>query len=726
MQKRDSQLHAFVEDAYRHIIYFGKSITNYPLQIYTSCLAFSPLTSIIRMSFQQQLAQSMALRPTVESHWGPRHLILEHDKADITTVLFSRTHQVLASASEDGTINIWDLTTGLCKQTFHNHSTVKAMCFSDGGCQLVSCSQQLGIKIWDLTTDNCVREFPDSEEMEDDRPLFVSLADRRLVCATDCGVVTTRDAVTGTQVGRLHTTTVSKRAATFAKNRKIAVVPHESDQIVLWDLETETPRYVHCGLGTLQDFRILPDDTSIVISSHPGQIVIDATTGQILRRYLLQFHLWAPSILLSINDRTMMACHANFIEVWDIERGERLNMQACDEIPRHQALVSRDGRQLAFYSHSTLHVWDIESAVASSNNGAFGAHLSDMSLTRDGQCLATISTAGTIKLWDTNTDDCIWVEHDEDDEERDKSLGIRFVQLVILSEDRRRLVSWAWASFNTVSIWDIPSSSILTTIKHLCLFAQSSDGNYYAWCYPHRHELNVWNPDSGCCTIEFQKISNIAAIAFSADGRLFAALTRTELEAPDTICDLDEIDNPDELYGLHELYSVYIWDLDLDSTARTSSNNEEVYWPQSCFKRLMKLYYLEYTFRSELREFTIFDLSADRQKLAWANGGVVQVWDTKTGRSLRGIEFALTVRQLAFTSDDGSRLLTNFGEILVDELPDVKLVGYGISTDLEWIMKGEAREVWIPPQYKPEKIEIRENLIVIMTVNGLLFTMKFR
>uniref|UniRef100_UPI0030D7EAD5 hypothetical protein n=1 Tax=Nostoc sp. 106C TaxID=1932667 RepID=UPI0030D7EAD5 len=76
----------------------------------------------------------------------------------VNSVVFSNDGQKLASASDDKTIKIWDITTGKAITTLSGHSSaVKSVAFSNDGQKLASGSADKTIKIWDLDFNNLLR-----------------------------------------------------------------------------------------------------------------------------------------------------------------------------------------------------------------------------------------------------------------------------------------------------------------------------------------------------------------------------------------------------------------------------------------------------------------------------------------------------------------------------------------------------------------------------------------
>jgi len=78
---------------------------------------------------------------------------LEGHSGGVTVVVFSPDSQLLASASVDRTVRLWDLSTGASCGTLKSHSHwVSALAFSPDGQVLVSASYDHTVKLWDPST----------------------------------------------------------------------------------------------------------------------------------------------------------------------------------------------------------------------------------------------------------------------------------------------------------------------------------------------------------------------------------------------------------------------------------------------------------------------------------------------------------------------------------------------------------------------------------------------
>lgn len=119
-------------------------------------------------ALQEELSMSPAKRAASQNDWVPRspatHVLTGH-RSPITRVAFHPTYSILASASEDATVKVWDWETGEFERTLKGHTKAVQDCdFDHKGNLLVTCSSDLFIKIWDTQNEwKNTKTFPGHE-----------------------------------------------------------------------------------------------------------------------------------------------------------------------------------------------------------------------------------------------------------------------------------------------------------------------------------------------------------------------------------------------------------------------------------------------------------------------------------------------------------------------------------------------------------------------------------
>jgi WD40 repeat protein len=103
---------------------------NAPLQIYYSAIVFAQQTSVIRQTFEQQVLHEVRMLSMKETDWdGCRSTLEGH--SDYVSAVALLNGQLVASASDDKTLRLWEAEIGTCRSTLEGHSDyVSAMSFS--------------------------------------------------------------------------------------------------------------------------------------------------------------------------------------------------------------------------------------------------------------------------------------------------------------------------------------------------------------------------------------------------------------------------------------------------------------------------------------------------------------------------------------------------------------------------------------------------------------------
>jgi WD40 repeat protein len=110
-----------VRDARRFILYHKSAIENGPLQVYALALVFSSASSTTRELFNQEDRKWITTKSAMEDDWGSCLQTLEGHSSWVGSVAFSHNSILVASASNDRTVKIWEIATGQCLQTLEGH-----------------------------------------------------------------------------------------------------------------------------------------------------------------------------------------------------------------------------------------------------------------------------------------------------------------------------------------------------------------------------------------------------------------------------------------------------------------------------------------------------------------------------------------------------------------------------------------------------------------------------
>ncbi|GIZ48192.1 hypothetical protein CKM354_001126300 [Cercospora kikuchii] len=143
----------FLQDAKRFVLRNRYVIDLAPLQLYHSALVFTPTQSLVRRTFSHEIRQEWARFPEVPVNWSAEVQKLEGHDDRVTAIVFSPDGQVIASASWDQTVRVWNAATGEQTQKLKGHgNTVSAVAFSPDGQVIASASNDNTVRVWNAAT----------------------------------------------------------------------------------------------------------------------------------------------------------------------------------------------------------------------------------------------------------------------------------------------------------------------------------------------------------------------------------------------------------------------------------------------------------------------------------------------------------------------------------------------------------------------------------------------
>ncbi|WAO86263.1 NACHT domain-containing protein [Fusarium falciforme] len=305
-------LSKLVEDALRFMRFHQVGIENYPLQVYSAALIFSPSKSLIRQIFQNEEPRDILLKPHTGDYWSSVFSAFEGHDADVVAMSSSSGPKgtVVASASTDGTIKVWDANTGEC---FHTLT--------------IPCEHKFPFGIFsNPSLESILLSLPEGSS---DKLLSASGS-----------TVSIWDPITGRQEGVLeHPSVVSVIALSFYNGTTTECVTLSTDwTVTVWDLKTRKAI---------------------------KKIVIDSENTRKITLGPLSFAKFACSsrgngrILIQPRSSGFFLLQVGPLAVWELETGNCLRVFEDDSTmagthPRDQSRIARSRSNIAFSPNGKL------------------------------------------------------------------------------------------------------------------------------------------------------------------------------------------------------------------------------------------------------------------------------------------------------------------------------------------------------------------------------------
>ncbi|MFL5352994.1 AAA family ATPase [Archangium sp.] len=417
------------------------------------------------------------------------------------------------SASRDGSLKAWDAETGQCIATLYGHTGPAWACaVTEEGRRVVSASSDETLRVWDLETQSCLATLRGHAGWVTD--CVVTRDGRRAISASRDGTLRVWDLEAQSCLATLRGHAGWVTGCAVAEDGRRAVSASSDGTLRVWDLETNQPLTTLRGHAEEVTGCAMTEDGRHVISiSYDGTLKVwQAETGECL--HTLASHLGGSWCCAMTGDgrRAVSGSSEGTLTVWDVETQHCVVTLLGQSLPLYGCALTEDGRRAFSASwDGMLTVWDVRThqPVALLPNGS--VWVMDCAATKDGRRAVSASWDGTLRVWDVEARSCLATlpGHSED------------VRCCAVTEDGRRVLSGS--SDGTLKVWDVETENCLATLQghqgwvNGC--AVTGDGRR-AISAAKDGTLKVWDVETRHCLATLQGHErSVNGCAVTSDGR---------------------------------------------------------------------------------------------------------------------------------------------------------------------------------------------------------------
>ena len=199
-----------------------------PLQVYSSALTFAPEKSVIKQMFKNSIPGWVKRLSNVHSNWTAQIQMLEGHTPSVTAAVFSPDGSRLTSVSRDGTMQLWDATTGEILQTTQTLDLSWHVAFSLDGKKLAS-SDSTTFQLWDTVMGEVQLQHT-FISLGTITALTLSPDSKKIILSLNDGTIQFWDTVTGkmTQILNGHKSAIND--ITLSLNGRLLASASRSDE----------------------------------------------------------------------------------------------------------------------------------------------------------------------------------------------------------------------------------------------------------------------------------------------------------------------------------------------------------------------------------------------------------------------------------------------------------------------------------------------------------------
>ncbi|AFZ38261.1 WD-40 repeat-containing protein (plasmid) [Stanieria cyanosphaera PCC 7437] len=435
---------------------------------------------------------------------------LEGHQDGVREIKLSPDGKLIASASEDKTIKLWNFKGKLLTtlKTLNVHSgSFDNMILSPDGKLIASVSSDRTVKLWNLkgkllTTLNGHTGLVENVTFSPDSQTLASASSDKTVKLWN---------LKGKLLATLNGHTGSVYGITFSPDGQTLASSSSDKTVKLWNLKGKLLWSVKDHINDINTVIFSPNGQTLASASNDQTIKLWNLQGELL--YTLKGHTgWVGSLAFSPDGQTLASISSNQVKLWNL-KGKLLTTLDGHTDVFHSIAFSPDGKTIASASSDkTVKLWNLQGELLATLNGHTDSVYS-LAFSPDGKTIASASSDKTVKLWNLK-EKLLWSvkSHTEP------------IDKVAFSPDGQTITS-ASGYKKSVELWNL-QGKLLATLE------RSTDMHHSIMLSPNGqaiasigldHVVKLWNLQGELIATLDGHNSQVESIAFSPNSQTVAS-----------------------------------------------------------------------------------------------------------------------------------------------------------------------------------------------------------
>ncbi|MEQ1825776.1 MAG: protein kinase, partial [Pirellula sp.] len=434
--------------------------------------------------------------------------------SDVAEVAFTPDGKRVVSAGKDGTILLWDATTGEQLDTLKGHDgRIDGLAVSPDGSSIASAGSDAKVRLWDAKSGNIIHTI--SGHLGAINGLAFSPTGDRIASASVDKTVKVWDPKSGEEIFTVTGHTASVVGVVFSPDGKQIASTSSGDKTIrIWDSRTgEQIKVVHHPYPEVRRLAFSPDGTRLAAVTYSVCMLWDTQTWEHLGE--VSRHNRVVRCVAYSPDGTQLATAGDSTEIklWDARTGNLINTLNGHSNTVWGVAFSPDGTRLVSGSRDgTVRIW----STHGDNDLTLGGHsgfVHCVAFSSDGRQLA--SGSESVILRDAQTGDAKFKLNGHKDKVNELSFSPNGTRLASASDD------------NTVRLWKTETGEEVAVLKghtsSVTGVEYSPDGNRLV-SSSRDGTIKLWDAQTHVETATLTgHQGTVYGVAFSPDGSCFAS-----------------------------------------------------------------------------------------------------------------------------------------------------------------------------------------------------------
>ncbi|SBW22496.1 WD40 repeat-containing protein [Candidatus Protofrankia californiensis] len=340
-----------------------------------------------------------------------------HDVHEVQTLAFSPDGTTLATGSDDGTVQLWDVISSRRTAMLTGHTgAVWSVVFSPDGTTLATGGDDHTIRLWEAATGQQTAQL--TRHTDHVHAVAFSPDGTTLATGSDDGTVQLWDVISSRRTAMLTGHTGAVRSVAFSPDGTTLATGGTDRTLRLWDPTggQETGRLTGRG-DPVWAVAFSPDGTTLATSQntghdtnsdHPTVRLWELATGRQTGRLTgnVDVTTAAGAVAFSPDGATLATVHADALLRWDVTTGRRTSHLAGHAGALWPVAVafSPDPTIIATGGDDgTVRLWNITTGHQVGRLGGHTGPVRAIAFSPDPTIIATGGDDGTVRLWNITT-----------------------------------------------------------------------------------------------------------------------------------------------------------------------------------------------------------------------------------------------------------------------------------------------------------------------------------